>query len=257
MGNASFDIVARFYDYENEGYNKDISFYLEYAKRCGGDVLELGCGTGRILIPLARAGIKITGLDISEEMLKRAQKKISQLEKSSQANVEVVHGDMRSFKFSKRFSLIFSAFRSFQSLLNKEEQDSCLEHAYQHLEENGFFILDLFAPRHDILAKVNRTIYMGKFYDQENDVYVYRWAEDFYDLAMQTLREDRFYEWTDNDGQFHLEVWSFELAYLFRYEMELLLEKHGFKKIEDVFGDFDKSPYNYYSGEQIFVARKR
>ncbi|GAI94874.1 unnamed protein product, partial [marine sediment metagenome] len=56
-------------------------------------------------------------------------------------------------------------------------------------------------------------------------------------------------------GDFHRQIWSFELAYLFRYEAELLLEKHGFK-IENVFGNFDKSPYNYYSGEQIFVARK-
>jgi hypothetical protein len=65
----------------------------------------------------------------------------------------------------------------------------------------------------------------------------------------------RFYEWTDKNGKSHEQIWSFELAYLFRYEAELLLEKYGFK-IENVFGDFDKSPYNYYSGEQIFVARK-
>jgi len=96
---------------------------------------------------------------------------------------------------------------------------------------------------------------MGKFYDRENDVYVFRRAEDQYDLAMQTLKEDRFYEWTNKQGNFKRLIWSFELAYLFRYEAELLLEKHGFK-LENVFGDFSRSPYNYYSGEQIFVARK-
>ncbi|MEO0226744.1 MAG: hypothetical protein ABIL70_01675 [candidate division WOR-3 bacterium] len=124
---------------------------------------------------------------------------------------------------------------------------------HKHLKENGIFLLDLFAPRHDILAQVQ--IYMDNFYDKENDAYVFRWAEDKYDLAKQTLKEDRFYEWTDKKGQFHRIVWSFDLAYLFRYETELLLEKHHFK-IENIFGDFDKSPYNYYSGEQIFVAVK-
>ncbi len=124
------------------------------------------------------------------------------------------------------------------------------------VEREGVFILDLFAPRHDFLAQVNRTIYMGRFYDKENQVYVYRRAEDHYDLVKQTLREDRFYEWTNMDGQFRREVWSFEIAYLFRYEAELLLEKYGFS-VENVFGTFDESPYNYYSGDQIFVARKR
>lgn len=65
----------------------------------------------------------------------------------------------------------------------------------------------------------------------------------------------RFYEWTDKNGKFHEQIWSFELAYLFRYEAELLLEKYGFS-VEDVFGNFNKSHYNYYSGEQIFVVRK-
>ncbi|GAI16004.1 unnamed protein product [marine sediment metagenome] len=98
-------------------------------------------------------------------------------------------------------------------------------------------------------------MYLDKFYDKENGIYITRRAEDEYNLVNQTLKEDRFYEWTDKQGDFHRQIWSFELAYLFRYEAELLLEKHGFK-IENVFGNFDKSPYNYYSGEQIFVARK-
>ena len=82
-----------------------------------------------------------------------------------------------------------------------------------------------------------------------------RRAEDEYNLKKQTLKENRFYEWTDKQGKFHRHSWSFELSYLFRYEAELLLEKYGFK-VEQVFGDFDKLPYNYYSGEQIFVAKK-
>lgn len=68
--------------------------------------------------------------------------------------------------------------------------------------------------------------------------------------------EDRFYEWIDKNGDFHRKIWTFELSYLFRYEVELLLEKHGFE-IENVFGTFDKKPYDYYSGEQIFVATKK
>ncbi len=255
MKEALFDRVARFYDYETEDFARDIPFYVEYAKKCGGEVLELGCGTGRVLIPIAKEGIKVTGMDISEEMLNIARKKTEKLDKSIKGNIEIVQGDMKQFEFKKEFSLIYIAFRSFQSLLTKDDQGACFECVNRHLEDNGIFILDLFAPRHDLLAQVKRSLYLDKFYDKENRVYITRRAEDEYNLANQTLKEDRFYEWTDKHGKFHREIWSFELSYLFRYEAELLLEKYGFK-VENVFGDFDKSPYNYYSGEQIFVARK-
>jgi SAM-dependent methyltransferase len=252
MGEAVFDRVARFYDYEQKDFVKDIPFYLDCAKQCGGEVLELGCGTGRVLLPIARAGIDITGLDASEEMLDIARKKIDD---TIRKKVTLLRGDMKDFILSKHFSMIFIAFRTFQCLLTKQEQISCLECIWRHLTDNGTLIIDLFAPRHDLLAQVHRSLDLGEFYDEENDVYVVRRAEDKYDLAEQTLHEDRFYEWTDKNGEFHSRQWSFELSYLFRYEAELLLQKCGFR-VEEVYGDFDQTPYNYYSGEQIFVVRK-
>lgn len=254
VGEALFDRVARFYDFEQKEFTKDIPFYLEYAKECGGEVLELACGTGRLLIPLAKQGVIVTGLDESEEMLNIARAKIS-AEEILKKNITLVKGDMRHFDIKKKFSLIFIAFRSFQSLLTRKDHLACLEAVRKHLSDNSRFILDLFAPRHDYLAAVHRTIDLGKFRDEENDAYIARRAEDRYDLAKQTLHEDRYYEWIDRDGKFHSHKWSFELSYLFRYEAELLLEKCGFD-VEMVFGNFDKSPYDYYSGEQIFIARK-
>ncbi|MGB3479056.1 MAG: class I SAM-dependent methyltransferase [bacterium] len=76
IGEAVFDRIARFYDYEQGDFVKDIPFYVEYAKKCGGDVLELACGTGRVLIPIAQKSMKIAGLDISKEMLNIARKKL-------------------------------------------------------------------------------------------------------------------------------------------------------------------------------------
>jgi ubiquinone/menaquinone biosynthesis C-methylase UbiE len=255
MKEALFDRVARFYDYETATFVKDIPFYLDYAKKCRGEVLELACGTGRILIPIAQGGISITGLDASHEMLNIARKKIEGLDEDSKKSIELIHGDMKKFNLDKKFSLIIIAFRSFQCLMKKEEQESCLKLVHKHLDDKGTFILDLFAPRHDLLAQIKRSIYLERFYDKKNGIYITRRAEDEYNLENQTLKEDRFYEWTDKQGIFHRHIWTFELSYLFRYEVELLLEKHQFKT-EEVFGDFDKSPYNYYSGEQIFVARK-
>lgn len=258
MGEALFDRVARFYDYEIEDFIKninDVAFYIEYAKKCGGEVLELACGTGRVLIPLAKEGIKITGLDASKEMLNVAKKKIDALDEGTRRNIIIVQEDMSGFDLHKKFALIFCTFRSFQHVVTIEERGKCLECVNRHLTENGTFILHLFVPFHHLLAQERRSMYLGKFYDRGNDVYVTRRSEVMYNLSQQTLHEDRFYEWTDKQGNFHRHVWSFDFAYLFRYEVELMLEKYGFE-IQEVFGNFDKSPYDYYSGEQIFVVKK-
>ena len=256
VGEAVFDSVARYYDDEVTWFTDDVPFYTEYARQCGGEVLECACGTGRVLIPIAQTGIKVTGFDISDEMLRVARKKIEKLDQRTKDNIILLRADLAHFDLHKKFSFIFIAFRSFQSLLTRKEQGACLECVHNHLTDDGVFILDLFAPHHNLLAQEKRSMYLGRFYDKENGVYITRHAEDHYNLANQTLKEERFYEWIDKKGVFHQHIWTFELSYLFRYEAELLLEKYGFR-VEDVFGDFKKSSYNYYSGEQIFVARKR
>ncbi len=218
-------------------------------------MLELGCGTGRVLIPIAKEGIKVTGLDASEEMLRIARGKAAK-EKSTTDNVNLVQGDMRTFDLGDKYALIYVAFRSFQCLLTKADQIACLRCIHDHLTADGRCIIDLFAPRHDYLAKDKLILDLGTFHDEENGVMISRRSEVCYDLPEQTLHEDRFYEWKDKDGESHRRVWSYDISYLFRYEAELLFEKCGFS-VENLFGDFDSSPYNYVSGEQIFVLRKQ
>lgn len=256
MAEALFDPVARFYDYEQQHFTEDIPFYLDYAIQCGGEVLEGACGTGRILMPIAKAGVPVTGFDISKDMLDVAQKKIEQLDQAEQARISLVHDDLTNFEIGKTFDLIIIAYRSFQCLVTKKEQGACLTCVHKHLTDDGLFILDLFAPKHDYLAEKERSLQLSPFFDKTLGVEVTRRAEDEYNLAEQTLKEDRFYEWTDMHGKPQSYKWSFQLGYLFRYEAQLLLEQYGFT-VMDVFGDFKKAPYDYYSGEQIFIARKQ
>jgi SAM-dependent methyltransferase len=258
MGDALYDSVARFYDAEIEELLKstnDVSFYREYAGQCGGEVLELACGTGRVLVPLAQQGIKITGLDASPKMLDEARKRIKILPHAVQQYIQLEQHDMMSFTLDRIFSMIFCTFRSFQHLTTKEEQGACLMRVREHLVDKGMFILHLFVPYHHLLAQKHRTIYLGTFKESCTGAIVSRRSEVTYDLAAQILHEDRFYEWTDEDGKFHQHVWSFDFAFLFHNEALLMLEKYGFETV-DVFGDFSKSPYNYHSGEQIFVTKK-
>jgi SAM-dependent methyltransferase len=255
MPDTDFDRIAHFYDGMEENFVRDIPFYLGYAEKCNGEVLELACGTGRVLLPIAREGVKITGLDISRGMLDIARKKLGALDEKNRRNINLIHGDMTNFDLKKKFALIYISFRSFQGLLTRADQGNCLERARDHLSEGGTFIVDLFAPLHKYLAQERRREYMGVFTDRESGIPVANWAETTYDLAGQTLKSDWYFEWTDKNGQFQRLIWRLEIAYLFRFEAELLLEKHGFK-IKDVYGGFNKEPYNYYSGEQIFVCGK-
>ena len=254
MGQALFDSIASLYDYEQKEYTRDIPFYVEYAKQCGGEVLELACGTGRVLIPIAKQGITVTGLDTSKQMLDIARKKIGN-DDVAKKHTKLVQGDMKSFDLAKKFALIYVAFRSFQCLLTKKDQVACLRCVHGHLLDSGLFILDLFAPRHDYLAQKRMNFDLGEFYYEEKGVHITRRSEVSYDLANQTLHEDRIYEWQDRSKKSHRKVWSYEIAFLFRYEVELLLEKCGFT-VQYLYGDFDRSTYDYHSGEQIFVVKK-
>lgn len=251
-----FDRIAEFYDYEHADLRKDIPFYMEYARQANGRVLELACGTGRVLIPLAQAGITITGLDISQRMLGVCQSKVDQCSPEVRRNVTLVQGDMEQFQLMQKYNLIFIPFNSFQCLLTREAQGACLQNVRSHLDERGFFILSIFAPKHEYLSRPRRSFYMGSFFDKDHNLKIFRRAETSYNYIEQTLHNDFFYEWTDQEGTFHRKIWSFDMSYLFRYEAELLLEKYGFQ-VDDVYGGYDKIPYDYYSGHQIFITRVR
>src|SRR6202022_294603 len=119
----------------------DVEFYRALARESGGPVLELGCGSGRVLLPIARAGSDCTGLDSSDAMLRELARK------SPPGNLRLVPGAMQEFDLGSRFAFIYSAFRSFQHLLTVEDQLSCLRAVRRHLAPGGLFALDVFAPK--------------------------------------------------------------------------------------------------------------
>lgn len=207
------------------------------------------------MIPLAKAGLKIWGLEISPSMLKVCKRKVALLPDRVKRRIHLVWGDMADFKLPKRFNLIFIAARSFQFLLTKQEQESALKCVFQHLNENGIFIIDLFAPLHRRLAQEKMHEVIPPIRNSSGKIEYLRSETVRYDLAKQVLFVERVYDRVDKKGNVKRIIWEFSLRYIFRYEMELLLEKNGFKVV-NLFGSFDKKEYDYHSGEMIFVARK-
>lgn len=252
--------TAEFYDHVVPYRDRsDISFYVDAATDAGGSVLELGCGTGRVMIPIARAGIEIVGIDLSSHMLDVCRERLGLESKEVQDRVQLIQTDMRSFDLNQTFSLVTTPFRSFQHLLTVRDQTSCIEAIYRHLKEGGRLILDVFNPWLEFLTKERPDGEFGEeppFCMPDGREVIRKHRNTTIDRFNQIIHAELIYYVTYPDGRQERLVHSFPMRYLFRYEAQHLLERCGFE-CEDLYADYNKSPFGTtYPGELIFVARR-
>jgi len=261
MKNVCYDFVAELYDFV-PGYagRGDLNLYIGCCYSAKGKILEIGCGTGRILIPAAESGCLITGLDISEQMLARCKQKLLAKPEEVQNRVQLVREDMTNFHLDDQFSLVIIPFRPFQHLIDITDQMACLRCINQHLEDGGRLIFDLFQVD-------PRKLFGPGFTDQESEDFAWidipegkkfrrshrvpakHWSEQYNDVEL-------IYYVSHSDGKVDRFVQAFPFRYFFRYEVQHLLERCGFEVVE-IFGDFDMSSLSDDSPEMIFVAEKR
>lgn len=259
-GYDELEFAAEFYD---PAYNviatRDIPLYIEYSGDSGGRTLELACGTGRILVPTAKAGCEITGLDLSPYMLEKCRGKLEKEPEEVRQRVKLIQGDMTDFDTGETYSLVTIPLRSFQHLLTVVEQKACLNCMNRHLDRHGQLIIDVFHPRPERLvpnpkygAEVEdlpeTVLPDGRKLRRTNRTAGFHREQQYNDVEM-------IYYVTSPNGRTERLVQAFPMRYLYRYEMEHLLELCGFE-IVDLFGDFDRSEFTDKSPEMIFVARK-
>ena len=259
-GYVEYPFVAEFYDYVVPYRDRqDVAFFVEMARRSEGPVLELGCGTGRVLIPTARAGVEIVGLDLSPSMLSVCREKLSREPQAVQSRVQLVQGDMQQFDLGREFGLVTIPFRPFQHLITVEDQLSCLDSIHRHLADGGRLILDLFNPSLPRLVEERYLAESGEepeFTMPDGRKVVRRHRTVSRDLFNQIIDSELIYYVTHPDGREERLVHRFQMRYLFRFEAEHLLARSGFQ-VENVYSDYDRSPYGAkYPGELIIVARK-
>ena len=260
-GYMSNPVVAQLYD-QVVPYRErpDVAFFVQAALDSGGPVLEVGSGTGRVLIPTARAGIPITGLDYSSHMLDVCREALQEEPPEVQENVTLVEGDMRDFSLGQRFKLVTTPFRPFQHLISKEEQLSCLNCIYQHLDPEGLFILDIFNPSlsHLTADNLGEEVDVEPTFTTPDGITVKRCNKTVSrDLLNQVNEVELIYYLSYPDGKEERIVHSFQMRYLFRFEAEHLLAQSGFE-VQDVFADYQKNPLgSTYPGELIFIARPK
>jgi SAM-dependent methyltransferase len=252
--------MAEFYDsVVPYAERADIRFYVELARASTGAVLEIGCGTGRILIPAAKAGVRITGLDASASMLAVCRNKLAAEPEEVQERVTLIRADMRRFQLHRRFELVTLPFRPFQHLLTVADELDCLECIRAQLTPGGKLVMDIFNPSLQILAgPMNQELIADEpEFSLPDGRRVRRHAcVTRRDIAQQVQDVELAYDVTHPDGRTERFVHRFPMRYLFRFELEHLLARAGFD-VEEVYCDYDKSPFGTKDvGEIIAVARR-
>lgn len=247
-----YDLIPQYTD------RRDIGFYVDLCRRAGGRVLELGCGTGRVLIPAAAAGATVVGLDVSPHMLARCMARLAAEPDETRARANVVQASMTEFTLKGEFALVIIPFRPFQHLIAVEDQMACLKHVHSHLRPGGRLAFDVFQVNLDMITDAG-------IFEEIEDMPEFELADGRRlrrsSRHVATHRSEQYneieiiYYLTDTDGKTQRLVHAFPMRYFFRYELEHMLALCGFRVL-DVFGDFDRSPLKDHSPEMIFIAEK-
>ena len=234
----------------------DVRFYLREAAAAGGEVLELGVGTGRVALPLANAGFPVTGLDLSPAMLRVLRRKMTAF--PPKAPVRPVRADMAAFALGRRFDLIIIPFRAFQHVLTPGGQRRCLACVHRHLRRGGRFIVDIFDPRLESCIPERRsagwrTLRLPAPGEGRKLRVRPEWRCN--DPLNQVLREKWVFTVHDRRGRLlRRSVSVVKMRWTYRFEMRYLLELCGFRILK-CYGDFRYGPPRY-GAEQIWVATR-
>ncbi|HLE57519.1 MAG TPA: class I SAM-dependent methyltransferase [Rhodothermia bacterium] len=235
----------------------DVDFYVEEARSTEGKVLELGCGTGRILIPVARMGREVTGVDSSPRMLAQCRARLAEEPSEVRDNATLVGGDMRALDLGSRFSLIMIPFRPFQHLIAVSDQIATLQAIHRHLEPGGRLVFDVFNPKLEYLVEdrtderedtAEVTLPDGRTFRRTGRVAAVHIADQYGEVEL-------IYYVRGADGTTQRLVHGFLMRWYWRYELEHLLARCNFR-VRAVFGDYNRSPLTDASPDMIFIAER-
>jgi SAM-dependent methyltransferase len=239
---------GRLYDllYADPEGGEDVDFVLAMARNHPGPVVELACGTGRFIVPLARQGHDVIGLDSSGAMLAEARAKSTALDLSPR----LVEGDMRDFALDVSASLVFIAGNSLCHLLTNDDVDACFTSVRRHLASDGRFLIDVFVPEATLLARSPEGRFEYGDYEHPDGGRVEVTYSVRYDKIAQ-INDVTLFGRHGNDAEENLG--TLRMRMFFPQELRALLLHHGFR-IENMFGDFRRTPLDTTAAKQVLIC---
>ena len=250
-----YDIIARYYDAENELFIEDLPFYDELAEEYGSPIVDIGAGTGRVLIHLAQSGYKTLGIDYSEEMLAIARRKLQVLP-DLESNIKLIQADIREYIDQNQYPLILIPYNGFMHLGEQEDQLKVLQRIPQMLTEEGILVIDL--PNGGEISATEddgRIVLERTFYEPQHGHLVMQQTVSAINRLEQKLYITWIYDEVTADGTLKRTVAPQTLRYVFASEMKLLLRLAGLELIE-IYGDYERNPFVEGSERMIIMARK-
>lgn len=246
---------AALYDYEYRRRRADVTFYRELANRRGAArILELGAGSGRVTIPLARDGHQVVALDQSKAMLGKLRARVEALPGSAAARVKVVEGDLRDFTVAGKFPLVIAAFNVLEHLYTRGELDACLRRVAAHLAPGGAFAFDVQMPDLAWLIRdPNRRWAKTRFTDPTTGRAMFYSTNHDYDPVGQIALIRLYYEPVDGKGP--TRVVKLSQRKYFPAELEALVAHAGLRVVER-YGDFSRHPLDASAESQVLVCER-
>ena len=249
---------AWLYDVDNrDNLHDDIPFYLEYAEWQQGEILELGCGTGRVALALAADGFRVAGLDLSQQMLEVFREKLAAKPEFAY-KITLVHGNMSDFALDRKFSMIIAPFRAFQALTDDCDINNSLTCIREHLTDNGIFIVNVFDPIPESMTEqtwcYSETVQWERLDEQTGNYVVKKHWGNKIDTVNQVIYPHFAFEVTYPDGKTERIVDDLQLKYYFCDQLRAIIENAGMEVIEG-YSWYDKSPPG--GREIIFVCRRK
>jgi ubiquinone/menaquinone biosynthesis C-methylase UbiE len=234
------------YDSQYHTLTKDIRFYTKLAQQAGGPVLELGVGTGRIALAILKAGIPLTGIDISTKMLKVAEENL----KSFSSILSLKNANFSDFELKEKFNLIFGGFNSLHHLKILQDFEKLLTQVRKHLSPKGTFAFDLINPQSHLLEDQTKPILRERFYDENTSSTCEVWETSQYNSNTQSKTYAWKYRW-ENGRE---ENQTLTHRFFFPNEIQQLIQNSKFQILQHM-GDLDGCGFSVVSPKQIFVLR--
>jgi SAM-dependent methyltransferase len=246
-----YELIAPFYDIEHAHFSEDLDLYRNFAELCGGKILELACGSGRVLLPLAQEGYEVTGIDTSAAMLAIARTQIEAAGVSARCTLE--QQNIITLHLEQKFRLAFIALGSFAHIITRKEQVEALKAIHAHLSPGGTFIIDISNADARYLEELGGHMLHQATWQRDDGTLLTHFVSPATATDRHLLELTHFYDEHRQGGAIHRTTVTTHLYLFERNELELLLERAGFG-IKDIYGDYDLSPYQLESPRMICIA---
>ena len=227
------------YDLEYADHDEDIAYYKAMAWQAEGPVLELGCGTGRLTLPMASVGAHVTGVDLSEGMLTGLRARLADMPSDVRGRVEVLQGDFRTLALGRRFATVLWPFNALHHCRTDEELDASLEVLLAHLAPDGVIGLDAYLPDIELYDRDPNERYEERhLIDPVRGEAVRSWEQGWWDAPTRTHHVVYTYASASGTRKAHLRFTMWELP-----ELRAAFARHGLRVLHEA-EDFRSTPLN-------------